>query len=140
MLTDDYKFYLSFENSLCTDYVTEKLYNAMRQMVIPVVYSGADYARFAPPMSYIDANDFETVDELMEYLKYLDNNPKEYIKYFWWKEHYEISPDGSAAKDTFCQLCMKLHSKDSHHHFVYSDIHSWWVDGACTDRPSKIQL
>ena len=34
------KFYLAFENSLCTDYVTEKLYKMTFYPIIPVVYAG----------------------------------------------------------------------------------------------------
>lgn len=46
-----YKFYLAFENSLCKDYVTEKVYKIMNQNIIPVVYNGADMSRFLPPKS-----------------------------------------------------------------------------------------
>ena len=35
-LVQGYKFYLSFENNLCQDYVTEKFWNAMRRNVVPV--------------------------------------------------------------------------------------------------------
>ena len=59
MLERQYKFYLSFENSLCPDYVTEKLYNPLLYSTVPVVYNGADYeSMMAPRHSYIDVRNF----------------------------------------------------------------------------------
>lgn len=58
MLEQDYKFYLSFENSICVDYVTEKFYNALLFNTVPIVYGGADYSRLAPNMSYIDIRNY----------------------------------------------------------------------------------
>jgi hypothetical protein len=46
MLSEDYYFYLSFENSYSEDYVTEKLIKALQNDVIPIVYGGANYTRY----------------------------------------------------------------------------------------------
>lgn len=40
-----YYFYLSFENSYCEDYVTEKLMTALDHYTVPVVLGGANYSR-----------------------------------------------------------------------------------------------
>ena len=85
-----YKFYLAFENALCEDYFTEKAFRAIEENLVPVIYSGANISNFLPPKSYIDANSFETVKDLGNYLKFLSENENEYLKYFWWKKHYEI--------------------------------------------------
>lgn len=45
LISRDYYFYLSFENILERDYVSEKLVIAMQNDAIPIVYSGADYTR-----------------------------------------------------------------------------------------------
>lgn len=45
-IESDYYFYLSFENSLSEDYVTEKLMIALDHYAIPIVYGGANYTRF----------------------------------------------------------------------------------------------
>lgn len=136
MLTSTYMFYLSFENSLCKDYVTEKLYRALSNYIIPIVFNGADTAQFAPPYSYIDANDFDTVDELVKYLKYLVNNPKEYIKYFWWKQYYEVL-NSHPFQLGFCDLCMKLHDSEfMQKKSIYTNIDSWWKDGMCESKPN----
>ncbi|XP_050076119.1 alpha-(1,3)-fucosyltransferase C [Anopheles maculipalpis] len=135
MLDTVYWFYLSFENSLCVDYVTEKLYNALSHNIVPVVFGGADYNRFMPPGSYIDVQDYGTVNELVDYLRYLVDNPSEYIRYFWWKEHYALENTNS-----YCDLCTKLHSVDAREKVqYYRSIKNWWYDEACTAKP-KIQF
>lgn len=55
----DYKFYLAFENSICPDYVTEKLFNTLLFTTVPIVYGGADYEAIGAPLnSYIDVRNF----------------------------------------------------------------------------------
>lgn len=58
MLGREYKFYLSFENSLCRDYVTEKFYLPLLYSMVPIAYGGADYE--ASPSSFIDVRNFPT--------------------------------------------------------------------------------
>ena len=107
MLNSTYKFYFSFENSLCTDYVTEKVFNVLDKFVVPVVFNGADMKRFLPPKSYIDANDFDNVEDLGIYLKNLSDNLDEYRKYFWWKKHYKVLY-GVLFDLGYCDLCKKI--------------------------------
>ncbi|CRL02340.1 CLUMA_CG015321, isoform A [Clunio marinus] len=138
ILEADYKFYFSFENTLCVDYVTEKVFKVMNSYIIPVVYSGAEMTRFIPPHSFVDANDFETPKDLADYLKYLSDNPKEYIKYFWWKKHYRVINEGAVD---FCSLCKKLHEFDSlSKRQTYVDILRWYFNGACHKPKIKFEL
>lgn len=44
-LPSKYYFYLSFENSIAEDYVTEKLYRAIMNTAVPIVFGGANYSR-----------------------------------------------------------------------------------------------
>lgn len=46
LLESEYYFYLAFENSLCEDYVTEKVLTALEHFAVPVVYGGANYTRY----------------------------------------------------------------------------------------------
>lgn len=96
----------------------------MNQMIIPIVYGGADYTKFAPPRSYINANDFESVEELAAYLNFLDNHPEEYMKYFWWKKYYKLE---EYSKRAFCTMCMKLNRPmATHKSEVYTNLNMWW--------------
>ncbi len=42
-ISKEYKFYLAFENSVCTDYITEKFFNILRHDIVPVVWGGGNY-------------------------------------------------------------------------------------------------
>ena len=59
-----YQFYLSFENSLCKDYATEKLFRALASDLVPVVMGGANYSKIVPPKSIINVQDFPSPEVL----------------------------------------------------------------------------
>jgi alpha-1,3-fucosyltransferase len=124
MLRTDYRFYAAFENSLCKDYITEKSYNYMKYDIIPLVYGEVDYKMYLPPKSYINVNDFETVQDLAKYMNFLIENPTEYLKYFWWKKHYKVLDAYDYFNVTFCTLCKKLHEPElTRAPRVYESIH-----------------
>lgn len=127
ILNNDYKFYFSFENALCKDYVTEKVYDQMENNIIPVVFGGANYGKFLPPHSYVDVETFSNVRSLVEFLEWLGSSPQEYVKYFWWKEHYELT-----FVHPYCKLCEILNRpglKEEIH--VVKNIEEWWHGGQC---------
>ena len=109
-LSSHYKFYLSFENSLCDDYVTESFFRALQKPVVPVVMGGANYSCLAPPHSYIDATQ-RTPRQLAAYLHQLDADDGAYLRYFHWKVNYTVETGARLmARHAFCHLCAKLHS------------------------------
>lgn len=127
-LEQNYKFYLSFENAICDEYVTEKLFNILKRNLVPIVYGGADYKKCAPPHSYINVEDFDTVEQLAEYLNYLLQNTEEYLKYFEWKHNYTINDIETTRQNIICIMCEKL-NKQPLQTKIYEDIVLWWTGG-----------
>ncbi|CAH8643624.1 unnamed protein product [Heterobilharzia americana] len=110
MLTKHYKFYLSFENSLCMDYITEKFFsNSLLHNAIPIVMGASieEYTRFAPPYSFIHVDHFKSPLELAHYLKYLDENDTAYNEYFAWRGHGDVYVWNSRPE---CEFCLLAHS------------------------------
>lgn len=126
-LAKEYKFYLSFENSLCQDYVTEKFFSILEYDLVPIVMGGADYESIAPPNSYIDTARFQSPSELADYLWYLDSNNEEYEKYFDWKRLYSVEAGvEQMSRHAFCDLCAKLHQPEEEASKVYTSLVSQW--------------
>jgi len=83
MLRREYKFYLAFENSWCPDSVSENFNRSLLFDALPVVQSRTlEYKRFAPAGSFINALDFESPKDLVDYLLLLDQNEVLYDFYF----------------------------------------------------------
>ena len=105
-----YKFFFASENSICVDYVTEKVYRTLNYGgMVPVVLGAADYAARFPEKSYIHVADFNSLKELADYLKMLDVNDALYNEYFQWQYHYKSIERGGHV----CYLCAYLHLNKS---------------------------
>ncbi|XP_068623147.1 alpha-(1,3)-fucosyltransferase C-like isoform X2 [Battus philenor] len=124
MLERDYFFYLSLENSFAEDYVTEKLLTALHHNTIPIVYGGADYSRFLPPNTYLDALKMRPSD-LAATMSRLTLSPELFSQYFRWKSQYTyLDPSTS---DSVCELCAALNNDTMMRRpTVYEDFRSWW--------------
>jgi hypothetical protein len=117
-LGENYKFYLSFENCNCEDYITEKFFmNGLSYGMIPIVMgpSKENYKQVAPNLqgkSFIHVDDFENPKDLAEYLLSLDKNESLYQEYFDWrrKEEWILSWDGT--EDLLCRICGMLYYSD----------------------------
>jgi len=135
MLENDYKFYLSFENSFCSGYVTEKFYKVLSLDIVPVVMGGADYEKRAPPRSYINVLDYESPKELAKYLLKLDKDDEEYMSYFWWKEHYTVhSSEKERSPQAMCKLCEKLNDENAETKSYATLGGWWWGQSHCTKK------
>ncbi|KAH9507392.1 hypothetical protein Btru_057986 [Bulinus truncatus] len=133
LLNRDYKFYLSFENSLCVDYVTEKLLNVFNlNSIVPVVRGGANYDHLFPADSVINVKDFSSPKKLAEYLKQLANNEEEFVKRLQWVWQYEVH----GPKLPLCHLCQAIHMTGPVS-CVYENVHQWWTHNACI-KPNDI--
>ncbi|ELU12010.1 hypothetical protein CAPTEDRAFT_35892, partial [Capitella teleta] len=105
---NSYKFYLSFENSFCRFYVTEKLWILQHLDVVPIVMGLVDYEDMLPKESFINVRDFASPKELAQFLLKLNENPELYNEYIR-KKNSLICKLQYAYKPWECILCQKMH-------------------------------
>ncbi|UJR08810.1 hypothetical protein I4U23_013065 [Adineta vaga] len=89
-----YRFYLSFENSKCDSYITEKYWiQGTNGQAVPIVLGAKkeQYERIAVPNSYIHVDDFLTIEDLAKELHRLNQNDTEFNKYLQWTQLYDVS-------------------------------------------------
>ena len=103
-----YKFYLAFENSACSEYISDMSADAFRVGLVPIVFgaiSSEQYIRKFPPNSFIDTRNFSTPEHLAKYLKHLDSHEEEYLSFHAWRLHYRI-----IMPNKWCLICNALHN------------------------------
>ena len=132
-LASDYKFYLSFENSRCHDYITEKFFTALKVGMIPVVLGGLskdDYEKIAPSHSFIHVDDFKSPEHLMKELHTIANDPVLYNSYFWWRIYYNVKVNILCCPSQewsypACQLC-DIFNSNSYAKNNYNNFTAFW--------------
>lgn len=93
VIMNQYKFALALENSCCSEYITEKFWNAFRFNQVPIVFGASkeDFTKIAPPLSFIHMEDFKTMKELTEYILLVDSNDQLYNSYHVWRSYGNIT-------------------------------------------------
>ena len=132
ILNDNYRFYLSFENSLCQDYITEKLWNVLGPLkpnVIPVVMGGVNYTSFLPSKTYIDVRDFKSPEDLAVYLHKVAKNTTLFREYIMRKR--AVTCRRSKVR-YLCQLCKHMHAHRGQREIIADITTLWSIHGRCT--------
>ena len=114
-----------------------------RNNVVAIVMGARrdEYARVAPPNSFIHVEDFPSAPDLAKYLLKLDRNDHLYNTYFRWKNTGEFVPT-----KFWCRLCSMLHDVGHDGKITwYEDIDRWWRNtGGCSqdrwDNPDDLIL
>ena len=105
-----YKFYLSFENSIHEDYITEKIWrNALLAHTIPIVMGPprANYEKYLPGSSFIHVDDFPDVVGLAEHINRVAENHTLLMSYLEFHKYYEVDVF-DVLGESLCAACKYL--------------------------------
>ena len=130
-IVKDYKFVITFENTLCEEYLTEKAAQFMSLPTIPIVMSYGNTG-LLPKRSFINVFDFKSISSLAEYLMYLAKKESSYNEYFQWKRRWRVVDHLTTRPQVICDICDKLHSG---FHRSYTNLADWFAHpGACREK------
>ena len=78
---NQYKFSVTFENSMSKGYITEKLPDALAAGSVPIYLGGEDVSDEFNPRAFINGHDFGSLEELAEAVKKIDQDDDLYMSY-----------------------------------------------------------
>ncbi|XP_052078364.1 alpha-(1,3)-fucosyltransferase C-like [Mytilus californianus] len=109
-ISQNYKFYLSFENSLCNNYVSEKVYDIFEDdnMMLPVIRGAPNIASVLPDGTFITTSNFTSPKQLAAFLAKIGSSEKEYTSYLKKKHSYSVTNWAFNFKTAICDLCTRI--------------------------------
>jgi len=80
----EYKFSIAFENNAYRPqhpgYTTEKIMEPMTVNSIPIYWGNPEIGKEFNTKSFINVYDYDSIDSVINYIEYLDNNDKKYLE------------------------------------------------------------
>jgi len=80
----EYKFSIAFENNAYRPqhpgYTTEKIMEPMTVNSVPIYWGNPEIGKEFNTKSFINVYDFDSIDSVINYIEYLDNNDKKYLE------------------------------------------------------------
>ena len=127
ILSGSYKFYLAFENALCKEYTTEKLFYLFQEdfNIIPVVRGAPDTVSIVPSNTYISTSDFNTPKSLALYLSKVASNETLYLSFLKEKDQFGVR-NITLYNYGMCSLCKQLNNNYTRQ--TPLDINDWYTN------------
>ncbi|KAM9339943.1 4-galactosyl-N-acetylglucosaminide 3-alpha-L-fucosyltransferase 9-like [Symphorus nematophorus] len=124
------KFYLSFEDSIHRDYITETFNGPLAAGTVPIALGPPrqNYEDFVPGGSFIHVNDFPDAEKLAEFLHKLDKDNEAYMRYFDWRRFYTAKHHPTEETHEFAYaVCLACHHLGiSKVYRVVPDVYKWF--------------
>jgi hypothetical protein len=90
----EYKFSIAFENNAYRPqfpgYTTEKIMEPMTVNSVPIYWGNPEIGKEFNTKSFINVYDFNSINDVINYIEYLDNNDKKYLELLnqpWFNEY-----------------------------------------------------
>ena len=128
ILNSTYRYYLAFENTLCSGYITEKFFENYDYDILQVVRGGDLKTR---PINinkhaYISTSDFEDAHALGKYLKNLSQDTSLYANKLKIKDTYTLIHYRELFNKSLCEVCKRLHNLEEYR-YVYKNMTNWFL-------------
>ena len=140
ILNTTYKFYLAFENSLCRQYHTEKLFENYKYDILFITRGGFkndSLTRF-PKGSHISTDQFKSAKALGEYMTRIANDPSLLARLLKDKSQYY----GVGYEETYpramCQMCKMLNNQHLFRRQIL-DIGAWAYNSNPCRKPDDLK-
>lgn len=117
ILNTTYTFFLAFENSLCREYFTEKLFENYNNDILIVTrggYKNESVLKF-PAGSVISTNKFKSVKELGEYMSAIAKDPVMLAKMLQEKSKFYGVGYEKTLPRAMCDLCKMMNNQKKYH-------------------------
>lgn len=125
------KFFLSFEDSIHKDYITEKFNGPLAVGTVPIVLGPPrmNYEDFAPGNSFIHVNDFPDAATLAEFIQKLDEDNEAYMRYFDWRQFYTPRRHLTEQHQFAYAICQACRHVALHREYrVVKNLNKWFFE------------
>ena len=128
---EPYKFSIAFENDIVDGWITEKIFNSFLACCIPIYDGTDDIYKYFNKGSFINAKDFDSLEELAIYVVKVDSDENLYNQYmnkapttleklkklFWWENDInnkisELSQNITTHKDCYNHILDTLNKNN----------------------------
>jgi len=104
----NYRFVLAFENKERLGWTTEKMYDPLAAYAIPIFWGDRNASKYFNPDSFINAHDFQSHDELADYVCHVDQTPDLYEKYLRASPFHNNQPPVEFSRERVLYFFEKL--------------------------------